>query len=82
MQGPSKLTIKLNIDTLRMSHILSLKKAFRSHSGRIPVRLLFVTPAGTVSSIHIDTSWGVEYRSELEEKIRGLQSLEALHWDV
>lgn len=81
MQGPVKLTIKLNIDHVRMSHILSLKKAFRSHSGKIPVQLHFVAKKETVRSVHIDASWGVEHRSELEEKIRRVQSLEALHWE-
>jgi DNA polymerase-3 subunit alpha len=81
MQGPQKLTIKLNIDNLRMSHILSLKKAFRSHSGKIPIHLLFITKKETIRSIHIDAGWGVDYHSELEEKIRRVQSLEALHWE-
>ncbi len=81
VQGPSKLVIKLNIDQVRMSHILSLKKAFRSHPGTTPIQLFFVENGKKVSSLHIDATWGVEYLMELEEKIRRLQSIEALQWE-
>lgn len=81
MQGPSKLVIKLNLDDVRMSHILSLKKAFRSHPGATPVQLFFMANGKKVSSLHIDAAWGVEYLMELEEKIRRLQSIEALQWE-
>lgn len=81
MQGPLKLTIKINIDRVRMSQILSLKRAFRSHPGKTPIHLLFVTQTQTVKSVHIDASWGVEHRSELEEKIRRVQSVEVLNWE-
>ncbi len=80
-QGPLKLTIKLNIDQLRMSHILSLKKAFRSYPGKTPIHLLFMAKTETIRSVHVDASWGVEHRTELEEKIRRVQSLEVLQWD-
>ncbi len=81
MQTPSKLMIKLNIETLRMSHILLLKKAFRSHSGKTPVHLSFISQSEVVGSVHIDSGWGVEQRLELEEKIRALPSLEAMRWE-
>jgi hypothetical protein len=73
--------IKFDIDTLRMSHILSLKKIFRSYAGKTPIRLTFVSKNETVGSVYIDASWGVEHRLEIEEKVRCLPSLEALHWE-
>jgi DNA polymerase-3 subunit alpha len=81
MQGPKQLMIKLDIDRVKMSHILALKRAFRTYSGKTPIQVHFVSKGNPVRSIHIDASWGVEHRAELEEKIRLLDSLEAIQWD-
>ncbi|MBS0603736.1 MAG: DNA polymerase III subunit alpha [Verrucomicrobia bacterium] len=76
-----KLKIHLDADLARMSHILALKDAFRSHSGEIAIEIAFVNQLGKISSLHIDKTWGVDYRKELETKLTALSSVKALAWE-
>jgi DNA polymerase-3 subunit alpha len=76
-----KLKINLDADLARLSHILILKDAFRSHPGEIPIEIAFMTSKGKLSSLHIDKSWGVDFRKELEGKLTALPSVKGLSWE-
>ncbi len=69
------LRLHLDADKTRLSHILELKKLFRAHSGATPLRLEFVSKFGITKAIEVDGSWGVEYGSSLEEKLRKVPSI-------
>jgi DNA polymerase-3 subunit alpha len=76
-----KLKIHVDADVVRLSHILLMKEAFRSHSGDIPIEISFINQRGKISSLHIDQNWGVDFRPELEGKINVLQSVISLKWE-
>lgn len=76
-----KLKIQLDADLARMTHILTLKEAFRAHPGEIPIEIAFVGSRGRISSLHIDKSWGVDCRKELEAKLNALSSMKSLAWE-
>jgi DNA polymerase III subunit alpha len=76
-----QLKIQLDADLTRLSHILVLKDAFRTHSGEIPIEITLIAKKGKLGTIHIDRNWGVEYHKELERKISLLSSIKVLKWE-
>jgi DNA polymerase III subunit alpha len=75
------LKIQLDANLARLSHILSLKEAFRAHPGGSPIEISFVTQAGKISSLYIDQSWGVESCKALEQKVGALLSVKGIAWE-
>ncbi len=69
------LTIRLNLDRVRLSHILELKKIFRHHSGNQPVTIHFMVEEKIKGNLHIDSSWGVSIHPELEMKVKNVPSV-------
>jgi DNA polymerase-3 subunit alpha len=76
-----QLKIQLDADLARMSHILTLKDAFRAYPGEIPIEITFIAQKGKVGVLHIDQSWGVDCHKELERKIALVPSIKALKWE-
>jgi DNA polymerase-3 subunit alpha len=76
-----KLKVQCDIDLVRLSHILLLKEAFRSHSGEIPIEVSFAMKEGKAASVLIDAVWGVDYRRELEEKVKQIESVKSMIWE-
>jgi len=75
-----KLSITLEMEKLRLSHILEIKKIFRHHSGNMPVELSFQSEAQTIGVIHIDAAWGIQYEKALEQKLSSIASIrQVLH---
>jgi DNA polymerase-3 subunit alpha len=52
--------LKLDMDKIRHSHILSLKEIFEAHRGECPVHLHFCRGQDKVAKIEIDAAWGVK----------------------
>lgn len=69
---PEMLDIKLNLDKLRMSHILSMKEMFEAHRGKTPVRVHFVKENFSVAQVEIDQKWGVTPSDTLKELLNKL----------
>jgi DNA polymerase III subunit alpha len=80
-QGFQRLKIQVDADLARMTHILALKEAFRAHPGEISIEIAFLTKNGKISSLHIDKTWGVDFRKELETKLTALASVKAVAWE-
>ncbi len=76
----SRLAITLNADQTRHSHILQLKSTFRSMPGNTPVSVHFVTRSGTLGTLKIDPSWGIEFHPDLEKRITALPCVKSLSW--
>ncbi len=81
-KNTQKLKIQLDADVARLSHILALKEAFRSYPGECPIEIAFVTARGRISSLHIDKSWGVDSRKELESRVIALPSVKGFAWEA
>lgn len=76
-----KLKLQVDVESARLSHILTFKEAFRAHSGEIPVEIIFAYQNTPVSSLYIDQPWGVDFRRELEGLLRQVPSLKTLFWE-
>jgi DNA polymerase-3 subunit alpha len=66
----SPLVVHVDVDAMRMSHILNLKRIFEAHRGNIPVQLEFLIKDQKIASIHIDTQWGVTVTPDLHEALK------------
>ncbi len=53
------VTLRLDADTTRLSHVLRLKQLFREHSGKSPVELQFYRGEKRIGSVYVDAKWGV-----------------------
>ncbi len=75
----NKLVIEIDLDKIRHTQILSLKRLFRTASGEIPVDLEFQSQGLYVATVAIGAAWGVN-----SDKIEGqLRSFEAIKgWKI
>ena len=76
-EPPRRLKIKLDADRLRLSHLLEVKKIFRSHSGSTAVDLEFWTGDKRIGTVAIEGSWGVELHPDLPQFLRGVPSFQS-----
>lgn len=70
-----KISIAMDADKARLSHVLELKKLFRATPGRTSIEVLFVSGGETLGAVHIDESWGVDFHPSLPDKIKSLPSV-------
>lgn len=71
--GP--FVLKLDADSVRLSHILKLKKTFEGHRGDVPVQLEFIVEGKGIATIHIDSKWGVSKTPQLHEELRSFSAI-------
>jgi DNA polymerase-3 subunit alpha len=72
---PALLSVRLDADALRLSHILELKKIFRTFPGDSPIKLEFLGQEGIVGVLEVDSAWGVQCTSRLHEELRRFPSV-------
>jgi hypothetical protein len=75
----SKLLLKINADALRLSHILEVKRLFRSHSGSTPVEIIFYANELKKGTLRIDSTWGIQWNQQLEEGLKSLPGIELIN---
>lgn len=69
------LSLKLNIEEVRLSHILMLKELFADHRGTTPVQIEFQCQDSTHAVLHIESRWGVNPNSQFDSKLKSLSFL-------
>jgi len=74
-EKPVKLILKLDIEKVRLSHLLDLKNLFRKFPGKTPLVVEFTSTAKSHGSVHVDQRWGVALERDLELQIQKLPSL-------
>lgn len=67
------LSLKLDIDQVRLSHIMQLKELFSEHRGNIPVQIEFHCQNSVHAVLHIESRWGVS--PVAESKLKSLSFL-------
>jgi DNA polymerase III subunit alpha len=70
-----RLLIELDLDKVRLSHILELKKWFRSHSGSQPIIIRFLSETQPQADLYINATWGVTVGPELEIQVKNIPSV-------
>lgn len=56
----SKISIRIDAETVRLSQILTLKELFRSHPGKASVELHFLSKGKKIGTVFVDSQWGVK----------------------
>ncbi len=74
-ERPVKLILKLDIEKVRLSHLLELKNLFRRFPGKTPLVVEFASQIKTHGHVHVDQRWGVALEKELELGLQKLSSL-------
>lgn len=70
MKAPSgPCMLKVDADSVRLSHILLLKTLFEKHRGSTPVQVDFVVGDKAIATVHIDSAWGVALSPEFDREI-------------
>lgn len=65
-----KLSLKLDANETRLSHVLEIKEMFESSRGKSPVQIDFIVDDRSIAALHIDQPWGVEITQELKDKLQ------------
>jgi DNA polymerase-3 subunit alpha len=63
------LSIKLDLEKIRLSHILLLRDTFEKHRGSTPVHIEFISGASSHGSLQVDPKWSVCRSPELENEL-------------
>lgn len=73
-ESPSmqSVSIKLDANKTRHSHILQLKTLFLEHPGSTPIQIHFNTSLKSLATLHIEGQGGISLNEQLLQKIRGL----------
>ena len=64
-----KVTLHLNAEKTKLSHILTLKNLLRSHPGKSTIEILFMSKKRKIGTLSIGEPWGVHVSPSFEEKI-------------
>jgi DNA polymerase-3 subunit alpha len=63
------ISIKLDVNRTRLSHILQLKRIFLEHQGTTPVQIHFHTSAKSLAILHIESQGGITLSEQFKQKI-------------
>ncbi|MBI3211330.1 MAG: DNA polymerase III subunit alpha [Simkania negevensis] len=69
VEAEKKLEITLDVDRIRLSQIMHLKKLFSTFSGVLPVSIVFHSAKKKIGSVEIDPRWGIEWNEELKKRL-------------
>lgn len=64
-----KISLHLDADRVRLSHILALKRLFRESPGKSPVEIHFSAGGTRLGSVSVDPTWGVRADARFREKL-------------
>ena len=69
----NRLTLHMDAEKTRLSHILLLKKIFTESMGQTPVQLHFMHGDSKIGSVEIGSEWGVSTDQKLKDTLLTLQ---------
>ncbi len=79
VKNSGQLTIRLDADQTRLSHIIALKQLFRSSPGATPIQIQFFINGRQHSTLQIDAAWGIDCTNQdLEAKIASVKSVQSI----
>lgn len=68
ISGP--LILQVDADTVRLSHILKLKRIFEEYRGNVPVQINFLLKEQVMATVHIDSAAGVAVSPNLHDAVK------------
>ncbi len=72
------VTIRLDADSARLSHVMKLKKLIQEHHGETPVQIQFHNHAKSLATLHVDSKWGVVLNDQFKQKVGELSCVLAI----
>lgn len=69
------VSIKMEMEQVRLSHIVTLRDILSAHRGPTPVKVEFHQEGGTVGSVHVDAAFGIQLTPKLQELLKGIASV-------
>lgn len=75
---PKKITIKVNADQIRLSHILEMKAFISERRGNTPLTIEFEGGGAPIADLHIDSKWGVAYDQSILDGLGKLQGVNSV----
>jgi DNA polymerase-3 subunit alpha len=72
------ISIKLDANQARLSHILQLKHLFLQHPGKTPIQIHFNIANRSLGTLHIDYQGGVTHSAQFEQKINEIDCVLAI----
>ncbi|MBS4166106.1 DNA polymerase III subunit alpha [Neochlamydia sp. AcF65] len=72
MRESKTLSLKIDLDNVRLTQIMQLKGLFIEHRGTTPIQLEFHCQEDVHAILHIESRWGVTLTPELESKLKTL----------
>lgn len=64
------IELHLDLDHLKLSHLLQIKEYFQQHKGATPLKISFDVNHRPLANLHIDSRWGVNLDEELSKKLK------------
>jgi DNA polymerase-3 subunit alpha len=62
-------SVKLDLEKVRLSHLVELKALFEDHRGSTPMNLSFFQAGQPFAELHIDKQWGINVTSAFEKQL-------------
>lgn len=62
-------SIKLDLEKVRLSHLVKLKELFEDHRGSTPLHLSFFQSGHPFAELQIDKPWGIKVTSDFEKQL-------------
>ncbi len=72
------VTIRLDADSARLSHVMKLKKLIQEHHGDTPVQIQFHNHVKSLATLHVDSKWGVALNDQFKQKVSELACVLAI----
>ena len=66
------IQLRFNADQMRLSHILSLKRLFRTHPGDSRIEIQFIGQNRVIGTLQINPPWGIQIDGLFREHLREL----------
>lgn len=63
------LSIKVDANVTRLSHIMKLKNVFLEHRGSTPIEIHFMNASHSIATLHLDSKVGVNISEQFKEKL-------------
>ncbi|MEM1282971.1 MAG: DNA polymerase III subunit alpha [Chlamydiota bacterium] len=71
----SLLSVTLDANNSRLSHILQIKEVIHENRGSIPLKLDFLVEKTPIATLHIDSQWGINRYDEVAKLIKKIPSV-------
>jgi DNA polymerase-3 subunit alpha len=72
------LTVTVDADQARLSHVLDLKALFEKQRGSTPVKIEFHSQGRSVADLHIDPPWGVDCTQALQAAVKAVKCVKSV----